>query len=96
MSVIAAITFCVVGLAGLLSCVWMMAYRLGFHEGRLTIPLRMIEELAEHQTACQDRPAERTIRDLVENIELPEPEARALVEKVQNSQPALKGGLRSA
>ena len=47
MSLIALICLGVFGMASLLAAVWVAAYRLGFNEGRLTVPLRMISALVE-------------------------------------------------
>ena len=95
MSTIALICLGLCGLAALLAAVWTLAYRLGFDEGRLTIPLRMISGLAEHQIACLDEDPAQTARDLAEHLGLPENEARRLVARAERDR-APRTGLRSA
>jgi hypothetical protein len=82
--------------AGVLAAVWVTAYRVGFGEGRLTIPLRMINALAEHEIACLEGHPERAARDLVDQLGLPEIEARRLVTRVETSRAPRAGGLKSA
>ena len=96
MSTIALICLGVCGVTSLLAAVWVVAYRVGFDEGRLTIPLRMISALAEHQVACRDEDPARTLRDLVDHLGLPETEARRLLERADGARSPREAGLRSA
>lgn len=82
-------------MASLMAAVWMVAYRVGFDEGRLTIPLRMISALADHRIACLDEDPARTVRDLADHLGLPETEARRLIERAEQTRPRATG-LRSA
>ncbi len=96
MSTIALISLGVCGVASLLAGVWVVAYRVGFDEGRLTIPLRMISAVAEHQVACLDGDPAQTTRELAEHLGLPENEARRLIERVEQARSPRASGLRSA
>lgn len=70
------------GVVAALAAVWTVAYRVGFREGRETIPLRSIIALAEHRLLCEGRPAERVVRELTDTIEMSEREARRLVDRL--------------
>lgn len=59
--------------------VWSIAWRVGFGEGRLTVPLRLIYALAEHEVACRGRNPDQVVRDLSRVIALPERESRRLI-----------------
>lgn len=59
--------------------VWFIAWRVGFSEGRLTIPLRLIYALAEHEVACRGRDPDQVARDLSRVLALPERESRRLI-----------------
>ena len=96
MSIFALICLGVFGAAGLLASVWIVAYRVGFNEGRLTIPLRMISALAHHRVHCLDEDPARTARDLANHLGLPETEAHRLVERAAQASPSRAAGLRSA
>lgn len=96
MSTIALICLGICGVAGLMAAVWVVAYRVGFDEGRLTIPLRMISALADHQVACLEEDPARTARDLAEHLGLPENEARRLIERAEQAREPRATGLRSA
>ena len=52
--------------------VWMVAYRVGFNEGRLTIPLRLIHALAEHKLGCLGEHPDKVARELIRVLALPE------------------------
>ena len=79
-----------------MASVWMVAYRVGFSEGRLTIPLRMIAALSEHEVCCEGADPAQTANDLVEQLGLPENEAKRLVDQAQASRAQRSPGLRSA
>ena len=96
MSTIAIICLGVCGVASLMAAVWIVAYRVGFDEGRLTIPLRMISALAEHQVACLEEDPARTARDLAEHLGLPESEAERLIARAERARSPRATGLRSA
>jgi hypothetical protein len=81
---------------GVLAAVWVTAYRVGFGEGRLTIPLRMINALAEHEITCLEADPDRAARDLIDHLGLPEIEARRLVNRVETSRGPRASGLKSA
>ena len=98
----------IVGLLGLISLslgvaivvaatVWMVAYRVGFEEGRLTVPLRLIHALADHKLDCLGEHPDKVARELVRLLALPEPESRRLIaSKLRSSAPAALRNLRSA
>ncbi len=96
MSTVAFICLGICGIASLLAAVWIVAYRVGFDEGRLTIPLRMISALAEHQVACLEEDPARTARDLAEHLGLPEIEAQRLIARAEQARAPRTTGLRSA
>ncbi len=96
MSTIALICLGILGLASLLAAVWVFAYRLGFEEGRLTIPLRMLSTIAEHRVGCCDEEPARTVRDLAEHVGLPEAEAWRMIERAEANRQPRTPGLRSA
>jgi len=80
-----------------LGLVWTFAYRLGFREGRLTLPLRLIHELAEHEVGCRGLEPDRVVRDLVRVLALPERESRRLIaSKLRSVAPPAPRTLRSA
>jgi hypothetical protein len=59
--------------------VWSIAWRVGFGEGRLTVPLRLIYALAEHEVACRGRDPDQVARDPCRVLALPERESRRLI-----------------
>jgi len=75
----------VCGSAVALAVVWAVAYRMGFEEGRQTIPLRLILALTEHRVACQHERPDVVLRDLIENLALPEREGRRLLARAQST-----------
>lgn len=83
-------------LAGLLAATWAAAYRLGFEEGRLTVPLRMIDSLAQHRVACDGEDGARVVADLREHLGMPEDEAWRVVEQASEAPSRRASGLRSA
>jgi hypothetical protein len=83
-------------LAGLLAATWAAAYRLGFEEGRLTVPLRMIEAVAQHRVACEGESGAGVVADLREHLGMPETEAWRIVEQTSQTPPSRATGLRSA
>lgn len=78
--------------------VWAIAWRVGFAEGRLTVPLRLIHALAEHEVVCRGRDADRVARDLCRVLALPERESRRLIaSKLRSGGPSIEPTtLRSA
>lgn len=75
----------------------MVAYRVGFREGRLTIPLRLIHALAEHKLGCLGEPPEQVARELTRALALPDLESRRLVgSKLRSAVQAPARSLRSA
>jgi len=92
---VSLLALCAVALC--LGLVWSVAYRLGFREGRLTLPLRLIHALAEHEVGCRGVDPDRVVRDLVRVLALPERESRRLVaRKVRSVAPSAPRTLRSA
>lgn len=83
-------------MAGLLAAVWITAYRVGFDEGRLTIPLRMISAVAEHQIACLEGDPAVIAQELAEHLGLPASEARRLTARAEQASVPRATGLRSA
>ncbi|MBY0275592.1 hypothetical protein K2Z84_09625 [Candidatus Binatia bacterium] len=67
---------CVAAVVG--AVVWSIAWRVGFAEGRLTVPLRVIHALAEHEAVCRGRDPEHVARDLCRVLALPERESRRM------------------
>ena len=59
--------------------VWMVAYRIGFSEGRMTVPLRLVHALAEHKVGCLREHPDKVARELVRLLALPERESRRLI-----------------
>jgi hypothetical protein len=84
-STIVFIWLAVCGVVALLAAVWMVAYRIGFAEGRLTIPLRMIKSLAEHEVVCGNTDPEGMALELIDHLGFQELEARRLVTGVRSS-----------
>jgi hypothetical protein len=75
----------------------MVAYRVGFTEGRLTLPLRLIHALAEHKLGCLDEDPDKVAVELVRVLALPERESRRLVSsKLRSVAPIERPSLRSA
>ena len=95
-STIAFIFLGICGTASLMAAVWIVAYRVGFDEGRLTIPLRMISALAEHRVTCLEEDPARTARDLSQHLGLPEDEARRLTDRAEQAGAMPSSTLRSA
>ena len=76
---------------------WMVAYRVGFQEGRLTIPLRLIHALAEHKLGCLGENPDKVALELVRVLALPERESRHLVSsKLRSVAPVEPRSLRTA
>ncbi len=59
--------------------VWMVAYRVGFSEGRMTVPLRLVHALAEHKVGCLRENPDQVARELIRLLALPERESRRLI-----------------
>lgn len=77
--------------------VWMIAYRVGFKEGRLTIPIRLIHALAEHKLGCLGENPDKVALELVRVLALPERESRHLVSsKLRSVAPIEPRSLRTA
>jgi hypothetical protein len=92
-----AITLLLCLTAGIAAAVWMVAYRVGFQEGRLTIPLRLIHALAEHKLGCLGENPDKVALELVRVLALPERESRHLVSsKLRSVVPIERRGLRTA
>jgi hypothetical protein len=90
-----SVLLCVVAVVG--AVVWMIAYRVGFNEGRLTIPLRLIHALAEHKLGCLAENPDQVVRELMRVLALPEHESRRLVSsKLRSAPPVERRTLRSA
>lgn len=70
------------GVLGALSAVWMIAYRVGFAEGRTTVPLRLVHQLVEHKVACCHERPERVALELSLLLDVPESESRRLVSRI--------------
>lgn len=87
----------VCAVAALVAVVWMIAYRVGFNEGRLTIPLRLIHALAEHRLHCLGENPDDVARDLEQALALPARDSRRLVaSKLHSAQAQPTRSLRSA
>ena len=63
----------------LAASVWAVAYRIGFNEGRGTIPLRLIAAMAEHKAGCERENPEDVVRELVAALKLSHSETQRLV-----------------
>jgi hypothetical protein len=68
------------GTALLSTLVWMIAYRVGFSEGRLTVPLRLIRALVEHKIVCLHERPERVSLEVTTLLDVPEEESRRLID----------------
>lgn len=68
---------CVAAVVG--AFVWSIAWRVGFAEGRLTVPLRLVHALVEHEVTCRGRNPDQVVRELVRVLALPERESRRLI-----------------
>jgi hypothetical protein len=68
----------------ILAAVWMIAYRMGFREGRESIPLKLITALAQHRVVCEGSHPEQVVRELVDGLRIAEREGRRLVSKVRS------------
>ncbi|MEW6273084.1 MAG: hypothetical protein AB1689_27725 [Thermodesulfobacteriota bacterium] len=83
--------------ATVVAVVWMVAYRVGFNEGRLTIPLRLIHALADHKLRCLGEHPDKVARELVRVLALPERDSRRLISsKLRSPAPPAARSLRSA
>lgn len=79
------------------AAVWAVAYRVGFREGRLTIPLRLVHALADHKLDCLAEHPDKVARELVRLLALPERESRDLIaSKLRSAPPPEPRTLRSA
>jgi len=77
--------------------VWAVAYRIGFAEGRLTVPLRLVHALADHKLECLGEHPDKVARELVRLLALPERESRRLLgSKLRSATPPAPRTLRSA
>src|SRR5262249_51055444 len=100
--IVGLLGFTSISLCAAIACavVWMVAYRLGFNEGRLTIPLRLIHALAEHKLTCLGEHPDKVARELMRLVALPERESRRLIGSKLRSVRSSSGGparsLRSA
>lgn len=77
-STVFIICSCVAAVVG--TVVWSIAWRVGYGEGRLTIPLRLVHALAEHEVTCRGRNPDQVVRELIRLLALPERDSRRLVE----------------
>lgn len=64
----------------LLAVTWIVAWRAGFSEGRLTVPLRLIRAIGEHRVRCEGEDAHRVVADLGYSLHLPPEEIQRLRE----------------
>jgi hypothetical protein len=71
-----------VGVA-ILAAVWMIAYRMGFREGRESIPLKLITALAQHRVICEGTHPDQAVRELVDGFRIAERDGRRLVANVR-------------
>ena len=70
------------GILTALAAVWMIAYRVGFAEGRTTVPLRLVHQLVEHKIDCCHERPERVALELSLLLDVPETESRRLVARI--------------
>lgn len=73
----------------LAATIWTIAYRMGFREGRESVPLRMITALAEHRLVCEGQVPEQVVRELTQGLCLAEPDARRVVSQARGERPGL-------
>ena len=71
------------------AAIWMIAYRIGFREGRESVPLRMIAALAAHRVTCEGHPPEQVVRELSTGLCLADRDARRVVNEVRTERPTL-------
>lgn len=64
----------------LLTATWMVAWRVGYSEGRLTVPLRLIRALGQHRVRCEGEDVNRVVADLGNALHLPREEVQRLLE----------------
>lgn len=79
-----------------LGAVWMIAYRMGFREGRESIPLQLIKALAQHRVVCDGNRPDLVVRELVDGLKLAEREGRRLVSQVRSERDVAVPELRTA
>ena len=79
-----------------LGAVWMIAYRMGFREGRESIPLQLIKALAQHRVICDRSQPDQVVRELVDGLRLAEREGRRLVSQIRSESDAPVPELRTA
>lgn len=93
-----SIFFSISGIALLLAGTWRVAYRVGFSEGRLSVPLRFIRALGEHRVHCKGEDAAAVVADLGRELHLPREEIQRLGETLptQGSQEPKRAALRPA
>jgi hypothetical protein len=70
----------------LLGAIWMLAYRVGFSEGRLSVPLRLITSLVDHKINCLHERPDRVALDMHLLLDLPQHESRRLVARAAGEQ----------
>jgi len=70
----------------LLGAFWMIAYRVGFSEGRLTVPLRLITSLVDHKVNCLHERPDRVALEMHLLLDLPQQESRRLVARAAGEQ----------
>ena len=78
-------------LASLLGATWMLGYRVGFSEGRLTVPLRLITSLVDHKINCLHERPDRVALEMHLLLDLPQQESRRLVAHAAGEQHAEPG-----
>jgi hypothetical protein len=66
-------------LVTLLGAIWMFAYRVGFSEGRLTVPLRLITSLVDHKVNCLHERPDRVALEMHLLLDLPQQESQRIV-----------------
>jgi len=79
------------------AAVWAIAYRVGFREGRLTIPLRVVHALADHKLDCLGEHPDKVVRELIRELAMSERESRGLIaSKLRSASSVEPRTLRSA
>jgi hypothetical protein len=67
---------------GIAAVIWRLAYHIGFSEGRLTVPLRLITSLVDHKINCLRERPERVALEMHLLLDLPQQESRRMVDRV--------------
>jgi len=67
---------------GIAAAIWRLAYHVGFSEGRLTVPLRLITSLVDHKINCLRERPEHVALEMHLLLDLPQKESRRMVDRV--------------